>query len=59
MRCAGGVGGCAGDAGDKLPDVARIHTRPIKLKYFFFLSLNQRIKESKNQEWHTTNKLDI
>jgi hypothetical protein len=37
MRCAGGVGGCAGDAGDKLPDVARIHTRPKKLKYFFHL----------------------
>ncbi|NBQ70180.1 MAG: hypothetical protein EBU46_15640 [Nitrosomonadaceae bacterium] len=38
-----------GRAGEKLPDVARIHTRPIKLKYFSILSLNQTIKQSNNQ----------
>jgi hypothetical protein len=38
-----------GRAGEKLPDVARIHTRPKKLKYFSILSLNQTIKQSNNQ----------
>ena len=38
-----------GRAGEKLPDVARIHTRPKKLKYFSILSLNQTIKQSDNQ----------
>jgi hypothetical protein len=43
-RAAGS--GHTSSSGEKLPDVARIHTRPKKLKYFFILSLNQTIKQS-------------
>ena len=48
----------AWSSGEKLRDVARIHIRLIKLKYFSSnpLTNNQSIKES---EWRITNKLDI